>query len=803
MTDSSKDTEIIDIYQFGAYVLEPAQRELRKEGKPVEIEPRAFDVLVYLARHHDHAVNKDELQDAVWPGMVVTETALTRAVMKARKAVGDDAGTQAVIKTLHGHGYRFVASLEIGQAETQDQAEPLAPAVNAVTGREKSPASSAWNLRFTWLVAIVLLIALSWYILNSQSSPETESRIAVLPLIDTTEKPDLSWSSLGLMSYVSKSIETDGSLAVVPEANVVSLSSNLGWDGDRNDSRSKNLFSKLRQAYGASHILIMELKKEGRSLRMNYSLAGPDGHWQEGTIVGDQPTELAQGVVQVVYGTLLQRSRLGPDSILVSKDPFNNEAFSRGMDLVLSGRCSDAVQFFRVIIEQEPKLFTPRYEYAACLRILGATEEAESLLSNLIDEARMMDSSGQLAQTQLTLGILYHRTGRLDEAQKKYEEALAISEQTGNRELSGRILLNLSIVYKDHSELDEAERLLDLAALAYQEAGREILPGQLYSGRANIKMARGELAEAEGYLAQALAAFREIGDRRNEAMMLNNTGYLKRRQGKHDEGEEYHLRSLAIREEIGDRMGVGRIYGLLGGLYTERGQYDDAVKALTLSLEIARETHDRLFESTSLVQLADAEQALGQLEIARQHYLEGHTIFVEIEDASRTLLTELRLARLDLAEKAPDQAWTIALRVLEHSREQSLLEPELQALELLGDIEITRGNTANAITEFSSALTRVREATLISMENKLVSKLANAYMDQSDLEATAPLIGALTGQEPNIQSLMTQARFAFLRGNAKTAIELMSDARERSGKYWSAESEELLKKYRDQDSSDF
>ena len=99
------------LYRFGSITVDVARRELRDGDDEVEVQPRVFDLLVYLVRHSERAVDKDELQDAVWPGLVVTETALTRAVMKARKAVGDDASRQRVIKTIHGHGYRFVAEL--------------------------------------------------------------------------------------------------------------------------------------------------------------------------------------------------------------------------------------------------------------------------------------------------------------------------------------------------------------------------------------------------------------------------------------------------------------------------------------------------------------------------------------------------------------------------------------------------------------------------------------------------------------------------------------------------------------------
>ena len=119
------------IWRFGDCVVDAARREVRREGQPIAVQPRVFDLLVYLLRHSDRAVDKDELQDAVWPGLFITETALTRAVMKARKAVGDDAGRQAVIKTVHGHGYRFVAELlpepETAPPPVADFAAAVAP----------------------------------------------------------------------------------------------------------------------------------------------------------------------------------------------------------------------------------------------------------------------------------------------------------------------------------------------------------------------------------------------------------------------------------------------------------------------------------------------------------------------------------------------------------------------------------------------------------------------------------------------------------------------------------------------------
>ena len=83
--------------------------QLHREGHPVAIEPKVFDVLVYLLQHRDQVVSKDELLDKVWPGQVVSETALSRCIAAVRRAVGDDGTKQEIIKTHHGRGFRFIA----------------------------------------------------------------------------------------------------------------------------------------------------------------------------------------------------------------------------------------------------------------------------------------------------------------------------------------------------------------------------------------------------------------------------------------------------------------------------------------------------------------------------------------------------------------------------------------------------------------------------------------------------------------------------------------------------------------------
>jgi predicted ATPase len=100
------------IYIFGEYEFDDRLYELRRAGEHIKIEPKVFDVLAFLIQHRNCVVTKTELMETLWPGEFITESALVRCVVAARKALGDDGVRQQVIKTLRGRGYRFVASIE-------------------------------------------------------------------------------------------------------------------------------------------------------------------------------------------------------------------------------------------------------------------------------------------------------------------------------------------------------------------------------------------------------------------------------------------------------------------------------------------------------------------------------------------------------------------------------------------------------------------------------------------------------------------------------------------------------------------
>lgn len=96
---------------FGEFRLDPERFELIRGTETVRLEPQVLAVLVHLVRHRHRLVTKDEIATEVWHGRTVSDASISSRIRSVRMAVGDDGEDQAIIRTVHGRGFRFVADI--------------------------------------------------------------------------------------------------------------------------------------------------------------------------------------------------------------------------------------------------------------------------------------------------------------------------------------------------------------------------------------------------------------------------------------------------------------------------------------------------------------------------------------------------------------------------------------------------------------------------------------------------------------------------------------------------------------------
>jgi DNA-binding winged helix-turn-helix (wHTH) protein len=122
---TSDDRAFGPALMVGDWRVDAARNQVSRADESAHLEPKAIEVLVYLARRAGLVVAREELLAAVWPGVIVGDDVLTQAVIKLRKALGDEARRPTYIETISKRGYRLVAPVsEPGRPATGPPASP-------------------------------------------------------------------------------------------------------------------------------------------------------------------------------------------------------------------------------------------------------------------------------------------------------------------------------------------------------------------------------------------------------------------------------------------------------------------------------------------------------------------------------------------------------------------------------------------------------------------------------------------------------------------------------------------------------
>ena len=218
---------IAPVYRFGDYRLDVAKRELTRGDALVELPPRVFACLVHLIERRDRAVDRAELIRALWRRDNVSDTQLFQLVLRARRAVGDDADSQQAIRTIVGFGYRWVAPTEVdAPAPPPDVPASALPTLESTPQPPQTGAASRQRGVLSWIVvaALAAFAAAAWFATREQPGPvvsETsgEPRLAVAPLALAAGAPaDAAWVRYGGMDLVADRLRRAGLVVQTSEA---------------------------------------------------------------------------------------------------------------------------------------------------------------------------------------------------------------------------------------------------------------------------------------------------------------------------------------------------------------------------------------------------------------------------------------------------------------------------------------------------------------------------------------------------------------------------------------------------------
>jgi DNA-binding winged helix-turn-helix (wHTH) protein len=414
-----------DSYRFERCEVRLGSREVMLDGQLQQVEPRPFDLLVYLIEHRDRVIPKDELLDKLWPDDFVSPSVVSRAIMKARQAIGDSGKVARLIKTVHSTGYHFIGELAAQEAD-----------VPPPKGAPKSAPTSV---------------------------PSQQSRVplVLLPFENLTGQAELDWVELGLMSMVAKALSADTRLRL-PE--LASLLSTL--DAVPAQAPAQERIDAAERLLGTRNVVHVTVSSMETQYAIDYGISTHPGHKR---LLGTELTQLGQRLAAELQALLFTADAMAPVGY-ESADPLVNQALARALQATGEQKWQTAVNLFKVVLDIEPPNTDAQLEYLRALAFLG-NEAAFAVGERLLAHAGATNDHRLAIAAHDALATTYNN--RLSQqatrhARQHLNEALRLAGEAGltrERKSTLRTLMGIAIHEYDfvlaRQCLDEMERLQD------------------------------------------------------------------------------------------------------------------------------------------------------------------------------------------------------------------------------------------------------------------------------------------------------------------------------------------------------
>lgn len=544
-------------YRFGDVEVEPLAHRAARAGADLDLEPKAFAVLVALLEQPGRAFERDELLDRVWGHRHVTPGVLNRVVAQLRKALGDSAENPRYIQTLHSLGYRFIADVQVASDDTRGTPPPVDR-----TARPSSVEPPARSARYRTHAVVVaasvvfaIIAALWWWWQHEPARPPAS--VAVLPFVNLGGDAHDDYFVDGLTEEMRSALAGIDGLKVA--ASVSTSVRNAAAD-------ARVLGSKL----GVACLLEASVRRQGTRIRINARLSDTTSGFtlwsrtydRELADVFDTQTRIADDVVHSLLGAIPGAQRILAKRLAPTRDVAAFDDYLKGLHQLDDAAPDDAIGLFGQALQKDSGF--ARAQAGICSAQIRKFENQHS--ADAFENARIacqraltMDSS--LADVGLALGDLFRAEGRTDEALAQYRDVEHAPETRTLAQIGQARVYAAQGKHELASEhFREALRLSPDDAFVHSEVGyQQYLDGDVPNAIASFRTATalrpdsaglwvtlGALCMEAGDNTQAERALQRSIDIEPSYEALSNLGLLKYQYGDYAAAAAFQRRAAAL-----------------------------------------------------------------------------------------------------------------------------------------------------------------------------------------------------------------------------------------------------------------
>lgn len=774
-------------YHFLDYTLDTTARTLFRNGTECPIPNKVYKFLRLLIEHAGDTVTREQLEAGVWENRIVTDSTLYRMVARLRSVLDEQPGSDPIIQTIHGEGYRFMPTVQIEQTDPVE-ARPI----EQPTLRTPQAPGNARPWRLIAPLLILVLAAIVWLNVRSVTSGEpsllsrADASVVNVQLIPAMLSSRLSahtepdWLFEGGMYYLAELFNQNRSVRVRPPrkewldtTDQAALAIDLIQNGDTDAAILADM-SYDGERYFASVLLrnesgiVAEQQFDSQSIRRLFEDVAL---WTREQVI--QSPSTAQAVLPDA----------GQTESLMSTDEFAVESYIRGMARQLRGDHDQAIRLFTMATDQDPDFIVAWYELAVAERSQGNYQRALAILDSL--EPAPQEMRVRILNAR---GIAFWRQGQYELANAQFTQALEVARDRQDPALVRLVLTNVGLTALAMDDLNTARDALDEALSLTEPVRDAAIYGSIRNSMARLEHQSGHPLEAIAHVRQAIDAFARAGNLRSEASARSRlSGYLIE-QGQLIDARTLAEESLTVRRDLNDRSGQISSLGKLARIAMLEGHLSDAEALWREVLSLNAQAEHR------------EEPGLIHANIADMHLRAGHLsqASTQIEllgsEASRSGSERLGRAhasllfRLDLAEGRLEQA-EARLETLDLSDADNRVQlARLQHLQQQSDL---------AIETYRAAIAEVDEHSNRKRQIAYRLALADLLMDIDRLnEAREVLDLAFELKPEDYPALRIKARLLAAEGQRMQASVLMNELKQSANQWWTAEDQQRLESYR-------
>ena len=411
---------------IGDWKVSPTEGLLLRGDDVVHLEPKAMELLVYLAQRQGEVVAREDIEKDVWGGTLVSYDSITSTVIKLRKALQDNAREPDYIATIPKRGYELIAS--VGE---QDD-----PGTNEGTGSIglQNTKKFSWYLLFVGF--LVVAVGVAWFVMSASVDPVVIDESNVAPIskdnvdFQTFETPSIAVLPFDNISgdpaqeYFANGITRDliTELSRISELTVISKDSTFLLKDDTLD--------RIRQELGVDYVLKGSVRRDAKQIRINTQLIETHsgrhlwGEHFDATLddtfsVQDAITEQIAGVLKIHFST-------GQGSTVARYFPSIEayDLFLQGLDFY--GRRSfedleQAKSYFQQAINLDPN-FARAYANLGLIHLRHAIDGWEINTQGELDKAKSL--ALQALQLNDQLAEIHFVNAFVNLYQRDYESAI-------------------------------------------------------------------------------------------------------------------------------------------------------------------------------------------------------------------------------------------------------------------------------------------------------------------------------------------------------------------------------------------